>query len=63
MLIIFIGAKLLISLFGIEFNEFVTFGGIVLIIAAALLFERYQKATAAPVAVTEEEHSTMPDQS
>ena len=62
-LIIFIGAKLLISLFGIEFNEFVTFGGIVLIIVAALLFERYQKATAAPMAVTEEEHSTMSDQS
>ena len=62
-LVIFIGAKLLVSLVGIELNEIATFAGILGIIAAALLFERVQKALAAARTVPEEASQGMSDES
>ena len=62
-LVIFIGLKLLVSLVGIELNEIATFAGIIGIIAAALLFERVQKASAADRTVQEEATQRMSDES
>lgn len=62
-LVIFIGLKLLVSLVGIELNEIATFAGIIGIIAAALLFERVQKASAADRTVQEEATQQMSDES
>ena len=62
-LVIFIGLKLLVSLVGIELNEIATFAGIIGIIAAALLFERVQKASAAARTVPEEAAQRMSDES
>jgi len=62
-LVIFIGLKLLVSLVGIEVNEIATFAGIIGIIAAALLFEKVQKALANARAVPEEAAPRMSDES
>ena len=62
-LVIFIGLKLLVSLAGIELNEYVTFAGVIGIIAAALLFDRFQKGSATARTVAAEAVRRGPDES